>query len=334
MNDVELNLLKKDFSILLPLEFYHIFNDILADKFSEDFIINFLHQLNKSGLPLNSFIGSTQALKAQMISIKSPAFCLDVCGTGGDCLNTLNISTAVCFVLASADLAVAKHGNSAISSQSGSADIFFELGIKISDDKNYLEKNLQQKKLAFLFAPFFHPALKKLAVIRKKINSPTIFNFLGPLLNPAKANLQLLGTSRFDTMEKIAKVIAFDPRNHAFIVNGFDSMDEISTSAKSHLIEVKNGKISEIKIIDPREFNLEIVSHKAIRGKDPKYNAQKLIALLDGEKSPYRDIVVLNSAYGLLLCNKVTNIEDGINLAKSLIDNFKAKAVLSSLKAE
>jgi len=267
-----------------------------------------------------------------MILINSPQNCLDVCGTGGDKLNTLNVSTAVSFILASAGICVAKHGNKAISSRSGSADIFFELGIKITDDKLFLEKNLREKKLAFLFAPFFHPALKKISPIRQKIKEPTIFNFLGPLLNPAQTKLQLIGTSRFDTMNKIANVVAQDIQNHAYIVNGFDSMDEISICDKSYLLEVKNGKIGELQIIDPTKFNFKLVDHQALAGDDARYNSQKLIALLNGEKSPYRDIVILNSAYALMLCKLVKKVEDGIDLAESLIDSGKANETLLNLR--
>jgi anthranilate phosphoribosyltransferase len=313
-------------------QFYEIFCDIFNGKYDENFIIKFLVDLNFYNLPNNAFIGSIQALRQEMTSINAPQNCLDVCGTGGDKLNTLNVSTAVSFILASSGVCVAKHGNKAISSRSGSADIFFELGIKISEDKNFLERNLREKKLAFLFAPFFHPALKKISPIRQKLKEPTIFNFLGPLLNPAKTNLQLIGTSRFDTMNKIANVIALDSKNHAYIVNGFDSMDEISISNKSYLLEVKNGEIGELQIIDPTKFNFKLVAHEAIAGRDANYNAQKLIALLDGEKSPYRDIVVLNSAYALMLCDIVKRIEDGIDLAQSLIDSYKAKEILVNLR--
>lgn len=321
-----------DISNLSCEQFYEIFRDIFNDKYDENFILKFLADLNFCNLPNNAFIGSIQALKEEMSSVNAPKNCLDVCGTGGDKLNTLNVSTAVSFILASAGICVAKHGNRAISSRSGSADIFFELGIKISDDKNFLEKNLREKNLAFLFAPFFHPALKKISPIRQKIKEPTIFNFLGPLLNPAKTNLQLIGTSRFDTMNKIANVIALETKNHAFIVNGFDSMDEISICDKSYFLEVKNGKIGELKIIDPTKFNFKLATHEAISGGDPSYNAQKLIALLEGEKSAYRDIVVLNSAYAMLLCNVIKNIEDGIILSQSLIDSYKAKKILVNLR--
>jgi anthranilate phosphoribosyltransferase len=314
------------------VEFTEIFSNIFNDFYDEKIIENFLINLNLANLPINCFIGSIKALKKEMISIDTGFNCLDVCGTGGDKLNSLNVSTAVAFILASAGIPVAKHGNKSISSNSGSADIFQELKIKFSDNISEIKMNLSKNNLAFLYAPLFHPALKKLSSIRKKINQPTIFNYLGPLLNPTNSKLQLLGTSRFDTMEKIAQVIALDRDNHVFIVHGFDGMDEISISSKSYLQEVKNGEIFEKIIIDPVEFNFKLVDHQEIQGKDPKHNSQKLINLLDGEKSAYRDIVILNSAYGLLLANQVKNINEGISFAESLIDNHQAKLVLKSLQ--
>ncbi len=314
------------------VEFSEIFSNIFNDFYDEKIIENFLIDLNLCNLPINCFIGSIKALKKEMIAINTGFNCLDVCGTGGDKLNTLNISTAVSFILASAGIYVAKHGNKSISSNSGSADIFQELNIKFSDNISEIKMNLSKSKLAFLYAPYFHPALKKVSLIRKKINQPTIFNFLGPLLNPTNSKLQLLGTSRLDTMEKIAQVIALDSDNHVFIVHGFDGMDEISISSKSYLLEVKDGIIYEKIIIDPVEFNFKLVDHQEIQGKDPKHNAQKLVDLLDGERSAYRDIVILNSAYGLLLANQVKNINEGISFAESLIDNHQAKLVLKSLQ--
>jgi len=313
-------------------EFETIFSNIFNDFYNEKIIENFLINLNLCNLPINCFIGSIKALKKEMIAIDTGFNCLDVCGTGGDKLNTLNISTAVSFILASAGIYVAKHGNKSISSNSGSADIFQELNIKFSDNISEIKMNLSKNKLAFLYAPYFHPTLKKLSAIRKKINQPTIFNFLGPLLNPTNSKLQLIGTSRFDTIQKIAQVIALDRNNHVFIVHGFDGMDEISLSSKSYLQEVKNGEILDKIIIDPVEFNFKLINHDQIKGFDPKYNAKKLIDLLDGEKSAYRDIVILNSAYALLLAKKVNNILDGVKLSEFLIDNNYAKLVLKSLQ--
>ena len=331
---------------LSPQDYEKIFDQIIELKINDDEIKNFLLDLNSQNLPTNAFIGAVASLKKRMKHISAPENAIDVCGTGGDKLNTLNISTAVCFVVAAAGVPVAKHGNKAISSQSGSADIFSELGVKISSDISEIEKNLREKNLCFLFAPFFHEALKNVAAIRKSLAVPTIFNFLGPLLNPANTESQLIGVSRKDVMKKMAKVVVshqssvvgnnkrstVDRRPLTYIVHGFDGMDEISLCSDSYLLRIEDGKIFDEEIINPEKFGFKKVALEALRGADPKHNAEKLLALLDGEKSAYRDIVVLNSAFALQLAEKVKKIETGVELAKSMIDGGMVKKVLESLR--
>jgi anthranilate phosphoribosyltransferase len=305
-------------------DFEEIFDQIIEQKIKDDDVKKFLLDLNDANLPANSFIGAVSSLKKRMKTIKAPENAIDVCGTGGDKLNTLNISTAVCFVVAAAGVPVAKHGNKAISSKSGSADIFSELGVKISDDAAEIEKNLREKNLSFLFAPFFHGALKSVAEIRKSLGVPTIFNFLGPLLNPANTKFQLVGVSRRDVIKKMAACLSAE----SYIVHGFDGMDEITLSDNSYLF--CNG--SE-QIIDPTKFGLSKVSLDQLRGGDVKYNAQKLVALLRGEKSAYRDIVALNSAFALKLVNRVKGIEEGLDLACKLIDDGSANLILEKCRS-
>jgi len=313
---------------LSPQNYEEIFDQIIEGKISADEIKKFLLDLNQENLPSNAFIGAVSSLKKRMKRISAPKNAIDVCGTGGDKLNTLNISTAVCFVVAAAGIPVAKHGNKAISSQSGSADIFSELGVKISSDISEIEKNLREKNLCFLFAPFFHDALKNVAEIRKSLGVPTIFNFLGPLLNPANTNSQLIGVSRKDVMKKMADVITKSEQAKAYIVHGLDGMDEISLCADSYLLRIENGKIFDEEIINPEKFGFKKVALETLKGGDPKHNAQKLLALLDGEKSAYRDIVILNSAFALKIAGKIEEISEGVELAKSIIDNGLAKTFL------
>lgn len=311
--------------------FEKIFDQIIDLKIKNDEIKRFLLDLNKENLPTNAFIGATSSLRKRMKKISAPANAIDVCGTGGDKLNTLNISTAVCFVVAAAGVPVAKHGNKAISSKSGSADIFSELGVKISSEISEIEQNLKNKNLCFLFAPFFHEALKNVATIRKELAIPTIFNFLGPLLNPANTNSQLIGTSRKDVMLKMLS--AQTAGKKTYIVHGKDGMDEISLCADSYLLRLENGKIFEEEIINPEDYGFKKLAIESLKGGNPKHNSQKLIDLLDGEKSAYRDIVILNSAFALKLAGKVNKIEDGIDLSKMLLDGGKAKKTLEDIRA-
>jgi anthranilate phosphoribosyltransferase len=312
-------------------EFEEFFSQIINDKINDDSVKRFLLNLNKENLPTNAFIGAITALKKEMkLTVKAPEGAIDVCGTGGDKLGTLNVSTAVCFVVAACGVTVAKHGNKAISSKSGSADIFAALGVGISSDASEIENNLRDKKLCFLFAPFFHQALKNVAGVRKSLGVPTIFNFLGPLLNPANTKIQLIGTSRRDTMLKLAGALKNSAKS-TYIVHGFDGMDEITLTDNSYLIRLENGKIFEEEIINPEEFGFKKVGIEELKGGDPKYNAQKLLELLDGEKSAYRDIVLLNAAFALRLAGKVENIDEGVEMARSAIDSGEARKVLNSL---
>ncbi len=322
---------------LSPQQFEKKFDEIIEAKIAQDEIRKFLLDINSQNLPTNAFIGAVAALKKRMKKISAPVGAIDVCGTGGDKLNTLNISTAVCFVVAAAGVPVAKHGNKAISSRSGSADIFSELGVKISSDISEIEKNLREKNICFLFAPFFHESLKNLAEIRKSLGVPTIFNFLGPLLNPANTSLQLIGVSKHDVMKKMAETFqltTYNLRPTTYFVHGFDGMDEITLTDNSFLLKLENGKISEEEIIDPTKFGFKKVALEALKGADPQHNAKKLIALLEGEKSAYRDIVILNSAFALKLAGKVGKVEDGVELAKSMIDNGAAKKLLKNLQTK
>lgn len=323
------------FKNLTHTQFEQIFSNIIEQKISVAEIKKILLEINHEGFSSQVFIGATAALKKRMIAISAPQDAIDVCGTGGDKLSTLNISTAVCFVVAAAGVTVAKHGNKAISSNSGSADIFSELQIPISKDVNEIEKTLREKKLCFLFAPFFHGSLKNLAEIRKEIaqeyNVPTIFNYLGPLLNPANTAIQLIGTSKKETMLPMLEALKIMGSKRVEIAHGFDGMDEITLCDNSYLMRLEDGKIAE-EIIDPAKFGFTKVSLEALKGADIQYNAQKLMALLNGEKSSYRDIVILNAAFALRLAQKVQAVEEGVVKANKMIDDGAALDVLSRLQ--
>ncbi len=317
-------------------QFEQIFSDIIDGKINKIDAKKILLEINEVGFKTATFVGAMNVLQARMRKINAPKGAIDLCGTGGDNLQTLNISTAMSFVVAAAGVVVAKHGNKAISSKSGSADIFGELGVKISDDILEIEKNLREKKLCFLFAPFFHESLKNLAEIRREIaqefNVATIFNYLGPLLNPANVTRQFIGTSKKETMSPMIEALKIKGSEAVYIVCGFDKMDEITLCDNSYFMKLENGKISEEEIINPQNFGFKKCKIDDLRGENPQYNAQKLIGLLSGEKSFYRDIVILNSAYALKLSSLVKSVEEGVILAQKLIDENKAMKVLESLK--
>lgn len=317
--------------------FEQIFADLVDGKTPHDEAKKILLQMNEDGFTADMFTAAVKTLKSRMKTINLGFDAIDVCGTGGDKLGSLNVSTAVCFILAGCGVTVAKHGNKAISSNSGSADIFSELGIENSDNEAKITHNLQQHKLAFLFAPLFHKSLKNIAALRMEIateyNVPTIFNYLGPLLNPTNTKKQLIGVSDHKIMKQMAVALSRQKNITAYLVHGFDGMDELTICDNSYLIKVENGQVLNEQIIDPEDYGFTKSSIDQIKGESPKYNSEKLVLLLKGEKSAYRDIVLLNTAFALQLAGRVTNIEEGFALASSAVDDGKAKDVLLSLRA-
>lgn len=320
-----------NFSNLTQNDFEQIFSEIVDDKWSKDRIKIFLLGLNNFGFTADAFIAATKVLRVRCLNIKAPDGAMDVCGTGGDKLNTLNISTAVAFIVASCGVPIAKHGNRAISSKSGSADVLAELGIDIMATPSQIESSLREHNLCFMFAPLYHHALKNLAEIRKEIGVATIFNFLGPLLNPANVKFQLIGTSRKETMLPMARALKNFDSKKIFLVHGADGMDEVTITDNSFLIKITDNKISEEQIINPEEFGIKKLALETIKGGDPKYNASRLIALLDGEISPYRDIVILNAALALMVCGKADSVLLAKDLAAEAIDSKRAKKLLTKL---
>lgn len=311
----------------------NIFDQIFDNKIDNDSIKDFLLEINLHNLPINSLFGAVNSLKRRMIKIPNHQDALDVCGTGGDKLKTLNISTAVAFILACGGIKIAKHGNRAVSSTSGSADIFTHLGIAFDDNIKNIDNNLRQHNLSFLFAPFFHPALKNVAEIRKSIKEPTIFNYIGPLLNPANPQKQIIGTSRYDIMHKIAEVlIKNNPAGSFYIVHGFDGMDEITLSDNSYLLKISHQKINEVEIINPENYGINKCKIDEIIGGNAEYNSQKMLELFAGKTSKYLDIVTLNCAFALQLINKFSNINDGIIFTQNIIKSGKVLDFLSRIK--
>ena len=319
-------------------EAFGMIADGLVDN--ED-IKSFLVKINElRDIPDSSYFyflhGAAYAFKKRMVKIKAPKNTMDVCGTGGDGLNTLNISTAVAFVVAACGVPVAKHGNKAVSSLSGSADIFSALGIDINLSKEKAEECLEKNNLVFLFAPLYHPAFKNVAQARKELGIRTIFNYLGPLLNPAEVKYQLIGCSNANDLI-ISRMIltswCVGCKNFA-IVYGDDGMDEISIVQNSNIItKPQFEELFNKKVLNPEDYGFKKApSMESIRGGSPQYNAEKLLNLLNGGKSFYRDVVILNAAYALVVADKVYNFKEGIKEATKAIDNEDALKVLENLQ--
>jgi len=292
----------------------------------------FITALRIRGETPEEIAGLVKVMRAKAIPIEFPGPVLDIVGTGGDGLNTFNISTASAFVAAGADLKVAKHGNRAASSQCGSADVLEKLGVKIDLNAAQVKRCIQEIGIGFIFAPAFHPAMKFAAGPRKEIGIRTVFNILGPLTNPARAQYQVVGAPGIQMAEKIACVLAKLNLRHALVVHGLIGMDELSITGKSLFWEIKDGQmIKNRQEITPEILGIKRARLKSVQGGTPEENARIILEVLHGTKGPKRDIVLLNAAAALVAGEKVSNLEQGIELAGAIIDQGKALEKLKKL---
>ena len=255
---------------------------------------------------------------------------LDNCGTGGDGANTFNISTTVSFVLASLGAKVAKHGNRAISSKSGSSDVLTELGVKIDLYNDAMEKILEEIGIVFILAPNVHKRMKYVMPVRRALKIPTVLNLIGPLTNPFDLNGQLLGVPRKEYAQKMAEALKILGRENAVVINGDNKVDEAILTGTNYISILKNGEIENIEV-KAKDYGIREVSLEEIKGGTPKENAEILKAVLKGEKGPHREVVVFNSALGLMACGITNTIEEGSELSKKALDTGIAYEKLEQL---
>ena len=305
---------------------------IMEGKASPSQIASFLTALRMKGETTEEITGFAKAMRARAIQIraKDGEFVIDTCGTGGDGKGTFNISTAVAFVAAGSGCTVAKHHNRSVSSQCGSADVLEALGIDPALPPERAETSLREFGLAFLFAPSFHPATRHAAVPRKEIGIRTAFNLLGPLTNPAGATVHLSGIYREDLTRPMAEVLKNLGSKAAFVVHGEDHCDEISITGKTTVSHLKDGVIESYQI-EPEMVGLRRATLEAIQGGTPEKNAQILLQILRGDPGPSRDVVLLNAAAVFVAAEKVSNLRDGIEMARESIDSGRAMKKLDVL---
>ena len=306
------------------------FKILMEGKASEDEIFQFLDLLSIKGEVADEIAGGVYVLrsKSKRVNVRN---CVDTCGTGGDGMNTLNISTASALLLASMGVKVAKHGNKAVSSKCGSGDVLEALNIKIDLEPKDIESQINKNNFGFMFAPNYHSAMKFVGPTRKKIGKRTIFNMIGPLSSPALVDKQVVGV--FD--KKLLKIFANALKNldikFAWIVNSDDGLDEISPYAKTNVVQLKNGKISEI-IIDPIELNVGANKIEDLLGDDAKFNASKMLDIFKGEDNDFSKAVCLNAAAGLTIMEKNSKFEDAYNMARLHILSGKTFENLKSIQ--
>jgi anthranilate phosphoribosyltransferase len=303
-----------------------LFGAMLDGAMTDDAIASTLVEMADRAETADEIAGAVRAMRARMIRVTAPDGAIDVCGTGGDGQHSLNVSTAVALVVAACDVPVAKHGNRAASSKAGGADTLEALGLNLDRAAEMAEGSLSDLGIAFLFAQKYHPALGRIAPIRKSLGRRTIFNLLGPLANPASVTRQLVGVSSPALIPLYAEAMARLGVERAMIVSGEEGLDELSIAGPSQIKTI--GFTLPDAVITPEIAGFSRHAAEALKGGDPAYNAAALSRLLDGETGAYRDAVLFNAAGALIVAGEVSCWSDGVEEAAEAIDKGLAKALL------
>ena len=306
------------------------FEILMEGNASDNEIFDFLTLLSIKGEVSNEIAGGVYVLrnKSKRVTVKD---CIDTCGTGGDGMNTLNISTASALLLASMGIKVAKHGNKAVSSKCGSGDVLKALNIEIDLEPKEIEKQINENNFGFMFAPNYHSAMKFVGPARKKIGKRTIFNMIGPLSSPALVERQVVGVYDKRLLKIFADALKSLNVKFAWIVNSEDGLDEISPYAKTNVIQLKKGKISEF-IINPNELNIRVNKFEDLLGDNAEFNANKIIDIFKGEDSDFSKAVCLNAAAGLIVADKHSSFNHAYEDARKHILSGKTYENLKRLQ--
>ena len=305
--------------------------DIFSGNITDAQIGAMMAALATKGETFEELAGAARAMRRKALRIQtSSAIVVDTCGTGGDSAHTFNISTTTSFVVAACGVTVAKHGNRSVSSQCGSADLLEALGIKLDTAPEIVEEAVQEIGIGFLFAPLYHGAMRFAAKARKEVGLRSIFNMLGPLTNPAGANCQLLGVYAPELTEMFAHALQLLGTKRAFVVHGHDGLDEISVCASTRVSELKDGLIRTYDI-SPEQFFNEQAEPVDLLGGNPEENAQITRNILNGEKGPKRNVVLINAAAALVAAGQAEDLKQGIRIAETAIDDGGAAKKMEAL---
>jgi anthranilate phosphoribosyltransferase len=289
-----------------------------------------LMALRVRGETVEEITGAVTAMREKMLRVKAPTDAIDVVGTGGDASGSYNISTCAAFIVAGAGVPVAKHGNRALSSRSGAADVLGALGVTIELPPDGVGRCIKEAGIGFMFAPAHHPAMKNVGPTRVELGTRTIFNLLGPLSNPAGVKRQMVGVFSRQWIEPLAQVLKNLGSEAVWVVHGSDGLDEITTSGATYVAALENGAVRTFEIT-PEEVGLPRVKAEALRGGDAKANAQALADVLKGKKSAFRDVAVFNAAAGLIVAGRAKELKAAVALAEKSIDSGEADARLQRL---
>lgn len=306
-------------------------SELFREDISDSEIAGLLIALKSKGETAEEITGLVEALREQAIRFERKfQGVMDNCGTGGDGSQSFNISTTSAFVIAGAGIKVAKHGNRSVSSKTGSADVLEQLGVNLQIPPVYAEELLNEIGIAFLFAPYVHPNIKRIMKVRQDLKIPTIFNLIGPLTNPVSLDYQLLGLYERKYLSLFADVLNKLGRKRAVVVNGAGFMDEASLQGDNHIAVLENEQI-HLFVLSPEEVGLSKYDNHMIKGGGAKENADILLKVLQGERGVYRDTVLLNAGLGIYAAARASSVQEGVELAKESIDSGRAFATLRAL---
>jgi anthranilate phosphoribosyltransferase len=308
------------------------FEIIMSGEATPSQIGAFLMALRVRGETVDEITGAALVMRAKALAVKAPEGAIDTCGTGGDASGTYNISTGAALVVAAAGVPVAKHGNRALSSLSGSADVLAALGVNIDAEIDLVEEALREANIGFLMAPRHHSAMRHVGPTRVELGTRTIFNLLGPLSNPAGTKRQLIGVFHRQWTAPMAEVLGRLGTERAWVVHGSDGLDEITTTGATYVSEIKDGAVSSFEVT-PEDAGLSRADPADLKGGDAETNARAITEMLDGQSGPYRDIVLLNAGAALVVADKAGNLKEGAGLAAEAIASGKAKETLAQLVA-
>jgi anthranilate phosphoribosyltransferase len=310
----------------------HAFDKMMSGEATPAQMGGLLMALRIRGETVEEITGAVTTMRAKMLRVEAPKDAIDVVGTGGDAAGSYNISTCAAFIVAGAGVPVAKHGNRALSSRSGAADVLGALGVNIELTPEKIAQCIREAGIGFMFAPAHHPAMKHVGPARVELGTRTIFNLLGPLSNPAGVKRQMVGVFARPWIEPLAHVLAALGCERAWVVHGSDGLDEITTSGPTYVASLEGGKVTTFEIT-PEDADLKRATTADLKGADAAHNAEALRAVLDGKPGPFRDIAILNAAATLVVAGKAKNIKEGAQLAAKSVDSGEAKKRLDRLVA-
>jgi anthranilate phosphoribosyltransferase len=308
------------------------FNSMMSGEATPSQMGGLLMALRVRGETVDEITGAVSAMRSKMLRVAAPLDAVDIVGTGGDGSGSVNVSTCASFIVAGAGVPVAKHGNRALSSRSGSADVLASLGVKIDLSPEQVSRCVKEAGIGFMFAPSHHPAMKNVGPTRVELATRTIFNLLGPLSNPAGVKRQMVGVFSRQWVQPLAQVLKNLGAEKVWVVHGSDGLDEITLTGPTFVAALENGELRTFEVT-PQEAGLATTSGEALKGGDADANAVSLQSVLDGKPSPYRDVALLNAAAALIVAGRVNTLREGVAIGAQSLDSGAAAARLKHLIA-